>query len=148
MSSKKCCETVFDITTKRSRKCKLYKHFREYCYIHAQVIYKKCAIVIQKIWRGFYARKKLENLFYNLPRELQSHVMKYVRNDHYIEKHWIPSVLKIYKNRLFQCHTLKKDLNFLYASHNIDGGEYQQHLYYLLRKEKNIHRMIDAFTDN
>jgi len=147
MPSKKCCETVFDITTKRTRKCKLYRHFREYCYIHAQVIFKDCAILIQRIWRGFYTRKKMKNLFYNLPSEPQSHVMKYVRTDHYIEKQWIPSVLKIYKNRLFKCHALKKDLYLLYDNHELDANELQLHIYEIFKREKQVHFMIDAFTD-
>lgn len=110
-------------------------------------MFKDCAIPIQRIWRGFYTRKKMKNLFYNLPSELQSHVMKYVRTDHYIEKQWIPSVLQIYKNRLFLCHALKKDLYFLYDNHEIGAGELQRQILKILKKEKQVHFMIDAFTD-
>ena len=148
MPSKKCCETVFDITTKRNRKCKLYRHFREYCYIHSEVIFKNYTILVQRIWRGFYTRKKLKNLFYNLPSELQSHVVKYVRKDHYMEKHWIPSVLKIYKNRIFQYHSHKKNLILLYRNHELDVNEFNDYMFQIFKKEKYTQSLIDAFTDN
>jgi len=148
MNSKKCCETVFDIATKRDRKCKLYRHFREYCYIHSRVFFNNAAILVQRIWYGFYIRKKLKNLFYNLPLELQSHVVKYVRTDHYMEKKWIPSVLKIYKNRLFHCHVLKKDLYTLYTNHGLNVIEFQFNMCKIFKKEIYTYRMIDAFTDN
>jgi len=148
MPSKKCCETVLDITAKRNRKCKLYRHFREYCYIHSQVIFEGCATLIQRVWRGVYVRKKLKNLFYNLPSELQSHVVKYVRKDHYMEKQWIPSVLKIYKNRLFKYHALKKDLYLLYDNHELDARRITIYIYELFKKEKYTQSLIDAFTGN
>lgn len=146
MPSKKCCEFVFDITTKRNRKCKLYRHFRDYCYIHSQIFYKDAATLVQRIWRGFYARKKMKNLFYNLPQELQSQVLKYVRTDHNIEKRWIPSVIKVYKNRIFYCHTVKKDLNDLLNNHMIDVNEFQDYMYEIFKKERQAQLMIDAFT--
>ena len=89
----------------------------------------------------------MKNLFYNLPSELQSHIMKYVRTDHYIEKQWIPSVLKIYKNRLFKYHAIKKDLYLLYYNHNLDLDELKLHIYEIFKREKQVHSMIDAFTD-
>lgn len=147
MAHKKCCETVFDTITKRNRKCKLNRHFREYCYIHAQISFKDYTTLIQRIWRGFYTRKKIKTLFYNLPRELQYHVMKYVRIDHYIEKHWIPSILKVYKNRLFQGDALKKDLFNLYDTGHINENEYYDSMYKLVMQQKQVQIMIDTFTD-
>ena len=146
MPSKKCCETVFDITAKRNRKCKLYRHFREYCYIHSQAIFKGSATRIQSVWRGVYARKKLKNLFYNLPSELQSHVVKYVRKDHYMEKQWIPSVLKIYKNRLFHYHVLKISVTLLYRIHELNANEYNDYMFEIFKKEKYTQSLIDIFT--
>ena len=145
MPTKTCCESVFDITKKRSRKCKLYPYFREYCYVHATKRFKGC-ILIQKIWRGYFSRKKLKNLFYNLPGDLQLHVMKYVRVDHYIEKKWIPSVLKIYKNRIFNLHNLKKDLSELFSSYNINHEEYRTSLYTIYKNERHNRYMIDLLT--
>lgn len=146
MTYNKCCETVVDNTTKRNRRCKLYRHFREYCYIHSQIFFKDYTMIIQRIWRGFYARKKMKNLFYNLPRELQIHVMKYVRTDHNIEKKWIPSVLKIYKKRLFQCHDDKKDLVNLLNNHMIQLNEFQYNMNNIFLTEKYIHLMINFYT--
>ena len=80
--------------------------------------------------------------------DLQSHVMEYVRKDYYIEKRWIPSVLKIYKNRLFQCHSIKKDLSTLYTIHQIDENELEYYMCEIYRKENYTRLMIDAFIDN
>ena len=146
MQSKKCCESVIDITTKRTRKCKLYRHFHNYCYIHAQKVFKSSVTLIQKIWRGYYIRKKLKNLFFNLPLELQSHIMKFVRKDHYIEKKWIPSVLKIYKNRLFTYHVIKKNVFTLFNNTEIDVDDYASEMVLISNKEKATHEMIDFYT--
>jgi len=147
MPSYRCCHDVFDITTKRTRKCKLHKHFRNYCYIHSTLIFYNTAEIIQKFWRGFYARKKLNNLFYNLPRELQFHVMKYVREDHYIEKKWIPSVVKIYKNRLSINKYIEKNLDLSYTNYMISELEYDSYSHQNNLSQDINRSMIATFTN-
>jgi len=143
----RCSESVVDTLTKRTRKCKLRCHFRNVCYIHAQTLYNDYATVIQRIWKGFQKRKKLKNLFYDLPKDLQENVMKYVRQDHYIEKKWIPSVRKIYQNRLFNVHALRKDLYMLVNNHEIAEDEYYYQLYLLISRERSSKHMLDLLLD-
>lgn len=147
MPSTPCSKFVIDNITKRTRKCKLRCHFREVCYIHAQQIYKDSAIIIQKIWRGFQKRTKLKNLYYDLPKELQMNVMRYVREDHYIEKKWVPSVRKIYKNRLFDYHAIKKYFKEQYALFEIDNDEYCHHMYAIYRLEHEAKSKLDILLD-
>ena len=146
MTLKKCCESVFDITTKRIRKCKLNRHFHEYCYIHVNVLFKKCATNIQKNWRGFYCRKKLNNLFYNLPQDLQCHVMKYVRKDHYLEKKWIPSIINVYKKRICYYDSLDQGLRNLYINREIGLTEYRNNILPVLKEKKYNIEMYLKFT--
>ena len=89
--------------------------------IHTQQIHKSSSVVIQKTWRGFRKRTKLKNLINELPKELQFNVLRYIRQDYYIQHKWIPSVIKVYKNRIFYCHTVKKDWNDLLNNHMIDA---------------------------
>tara|TARA_Y100000591_G_C21738013_1_gene647755 strand:+ start:398 stop:1081 length:684 start_codon:yes stop_codon:yes gene_type:complete len=57
-----------------------------FCTIHAQYYFNKLTIKIQSIYKGYKTRKKLKNLFYNLPLELQKLVVKHMRELHYIQK--------------------------------------------------------------
>lgn len=143
MQSNRCSEIVLDKTTKRTRRCKLHCHFRGICYIHAQSLYKNSATTIQRIWRGFQKRSKLNILFYNLPKELQMNVMRYVREDHCIEKKWIPSVRKIYKNRLCEYHTIKKNLKIQFSAFEMDIGEYSRHMYSIFILELEARSKLD-----
>lgn len=99
------------------------------------------------MWRGFQKRTKLKNLYYELPTELQMNIMRYVREDHYIEKKWIPSVLKIYKNRLFHYHTIKKNLGSQFVIFEIDRDEYSHHMCDLLTLERAVQSKIDLLLD-
>lgn len=147
MPSTRCSAFVIDNTTKRTRKCKLRCNFRDVCYIHAQQIYRGSVIIIQKMWRGFQKRTKLKNLYYELPTELQMNIMRYVREDHYIEKKWIPSVLKIYKNRLFHYYAIKKKLDSQFVIFEIDRNEYSHYMYNLLTLERAVQSKIDLLLD-
>jgi len=104
MPLNRCSAFVFDITTKRDRKCKLTKYFQGVCYVHARIIYRYSVTMIQRVWRGFHKRTKLNNLFFNTPRDIQMHILRYVREDFNIEKKWIPSVQRIYQNRIISFH--------------------------------------------
>ena len=147
MAPSRCSAFVVDKTTKRNRKCKLHCYFRGVCYIHAQQAYRDSAIIIQKIWRGFQKRTKLENLYYKLPKELQINIMRYVREDHYIEKKWIPSVREVYKNRLFHYHAMKRDLNSQLVMFQIDRREFTHYMYALFTLERETQSKLDILLD-
>ena len=73
--------------------------------------------------------------------------MRYVREDHYIEKKWIPSVRKVYKNRLFHYHVLKKDLASQLATFQIDKDLYGKLMYALFTLERSALSKLDILLD-
>ena len=50
-----------------------------YCFIHSKKIYNEYAIYIQKIYRSFYIRKKIKNLFINLPYDIRIKILFYIK---------------------------------------------------------------------
>jgi hypothetical protein len=73
--------------------------------LHFKLLYTKHAIVIQKIYKGYYIRKKLK-IYYNLPRDLQRKIIWHINSDLYL-RHYSSSVSKIIYNRY-------KEFNQLY----------------------------------
>ncbi len=48
------------------------------CSLHFNMHYKKYLILIQRVYKGYIVRKKLNTLFYNLPRDIQTIVIYYI----------------------------------------------------------------------
>tara|TARA_B100000963_G_C22631535_1_gene675169 strand:+ start:1014 stop:1433 length:420 start_codon:yes stop_codon:yes gene_type:complete len=95
--------------TKRYRKCKLTKVKSvdvAFCRIHVH----KHVCKIQAIWKGFLCRRRL-NIFKNLPSDVWDIVLYHTKTEHNITKKYIPSVVKIYENRL---KYYNKELNILH----------------------------------
>lgn len=83
----KCTHKIFDITTKRTRLCKLPKKFNGICHTHLKhYFYPQAATKIQAIWRGYRSRTKMSKLFVNLPSDIQNLVVGYMRTNHNIDK--------------------------------------------------------------
>lgn len=148
MSSKKCSAFIIDAKTKRNRRCKQNCYISDVCYIHSKGIRSDAAIVIQRFWQGFIKRTKLNNLFYKLPRELQLNVLRYIRYDHYIEKKWIPSVLKVYKNRLYEYVAQRTDLDRRYDAREINLSEFSDQLEVNYELSNIVHDKLDMFLDD
>ena len=80
----KCrCEIyVIDNETKRKRKCKNNFKFdfldKKICYIHFHCLYIKKIIKIQKVFRLYILRKKI-NYFKQLPTDLQHKIITYTK---------------------------------------------------------------------
>lgn len=58
-----------------------------YCKNHSLLFFNKSIIKIQKIYRAFIIRKKLKNIFYNLPQEIQHKILFFVNENIYIRKY-------------------------------------------------------------
>ena len=91
------------------------------------------AIIIQKYYARFRVIKKLKNLFYPLPRELQRRVLFYIIEPYLLEKYHYYPIFKIVNNRM---NTLIKSNIFKY---------FLQNMVYPLDQEKNI---LNLFTEN
>tara|TARA_Y100000816_G_C26039422_1_gene544320 strand:- start:696 stop:1217 length:522 start_codon:yes stop_codon:yes gene_type:complete len=89
--------------------------------------YKKYLLKIQKVYKGYYVRNKLKNLFYNLPKDIQNIVLYYIRLPIYYKRYCNTLEKIIYKNSSELYYSTKKiDINYLIKS------------YYLLNKYNNI----------
>lgn len=84
------CEiSIIDNITKRRRKCKNIFKFdilgKKCCTIHVNSLYLKNIIKIQKVFRAYKLRKKL-NYFKELPIDLQHKIITYSRDSFYENK--------------------------------------------------------------
>jgi hypothetical protein len=96
------------------------------CINHINLIYYYKILYIQKIYKGYYCRNKLKNLFYNLPCDIQKIIIYYINEPIYYK-----NIIKTY-NKII----IKKSLNL---SHNIINSkkislDNISHLYYLTTK--------------
>ena len=65
-----------------------YKINNKYaCTLHYKLTRNKTAIVIQKIYKGYRERQKINNIYKKLPTELQHMILFYVRQDYYYNRY-------------------------------------------------------------
>ena len=141
----RCVSYVLDKTTKRFRKCKISRYFRDHCYIHCQKRFGKSAETIQRVWKGYCTRKKLNNLFYNLPTDIQGCVLKYIRMDHNIEKKWIPSVKKVLINRVYDIVVETNNLINSFVRHEVSEDDYMTQLTEIEIRKRELTLKLDLF---
>jgi hypothetical protein len=141
----RCISYVLDKTTKRFRRCKLSLYYGGHCYIHSQKRFGKSVETIQRTWRGFFARKKLNSLFINLPTDVQGCVLKYIRMDHNIEKKWIPSVKKVLINRVYNIVVETNNLMNSFARHEISEEEYMTQTTEIEIRKRELTLKLDLF---
>ena len=79
------CKNVNKLTCKNRQKVFLNINKIRTCNFHIKTLYINKIIKIQKIYKGFRARKKLNNIYKNLPNDLQ-YLIKYFMNIHLYEK--------------------------------------------------------------
>lgn len=158
----RCEILITDSTTKRRRKCKnIFKFYilgKKCCTIHANSLYIKYIVKIQKIFRAYKLRKKF-NYFKQLPTDLQHKIITYSRDSFYDNKrnkkiaeiilNKIDIFIKKYFNVLQQKNYLLGAIEFynfeqsnydteLYVSNTHPNANYlinhALHLFYLLDK--------------
>ena len=69
-------------------------------------------IKIQSTWKSYKSRRIINNILIKLPCDLQFIILNFIRFDWYVQFIYIPSIIKIYNNRL-------KLLWELYKSHRL-----------------------------
>lgn len=74
-----------------NRKCKLSCSFmiqnKNFCYIHAHMLFDQSASIIQKCFEGWKVRQRMKNIFLKLPHELQRKILWYIREPYYLKKY-------------------------------------------------------------
>ena len=77
--------------------CKKNVFSKNYCINHYKKIFLKHVFIIQKFYKGYIVRKKINNIYKKLPEDLQIHIKKFINNDLYIKKEH-----RIIKNTIFK----------------------------------------------
>ena len=88
---------IWDSTTRRYRCCKNKKCNGNFCSIHFKLLFTDHAIIIQKMYKGYYIRKKLK-IYFNLPRDLQRKIIWHINSDLY-QKNYNCSISKLIYRR-------------------------------------------------
>lgn len=101
-----------------------------YCKNHSILLFNKYIIIIQKHYKGYYCRKKLKNLFYNLPTDIQKKIIYFINENIYF-KNYIKSIRNIIRKKtssiiLYNTFKEKHDIGFI------------KNIYYLNDKYRNI----------
>lgn len=115
-------------------KCKNKKIFfiknNYYCKNHCTFIFNKNIIKIQKIYRGYYIRKKLKKIYYKLPEDLQKKILFFVNENIYIKKY----------NNVIRKIINKKTYNIIlhFKLKNKLTVDFINKVYYLNNKYRNI----------
>ena len=127
---------IWDSTTRRYRNCKNKKCHGNFCMIHYKLMYTEYAIMIQKMYKGYYIRKKLK-IYYNLPRDLQRKIIWHVNSDLYL-RNYNSRVSKIIYRRY-------KEFNYKYMSieYDNDYNEFYTNLISLVKLSIKYHAIMN-----
>ena len=118
----KCDCYVLDPLTHRKRKCKLGPKFnfdKTYCRVHAKKFLQPYALIIQKHYARFLITRKLKNLFFPLPRDLQRRVLFYMREPSLLKKYHHSPIVKVLSNRVNIM--MKTPLFKFFVNNQLDG---------------------------
>ena len=101
-----------------------------FCINHINLIYYYKIIYIQKIYKGYYCRKKLKSLFNNLPCDIQKKIIYYINEPIYYK-----NLLKTY-NKII----IKKSFNLSHTINKLTKIKANEisNLYYLTTKYSSI----------
>lgn len=100
-------------STKEGYICKVKKlnlydiNNKYYCRIHFNYNFVKFIIIIQKYWRSYYCRKKVNNIYKHLPDDLQEKIVWYMREDKYYIN-LTRTINKIIKKRTTELHKISR----------------------------------------
>ena len=117
-----CCYITNNITQcKRSHTFSILinKKPYNYCNQHCNISVKKYILIIQKNWRGFKSRTKINNLFILLPRELQEKVIFHMSSSLYFHKQYSVICNIIYKKINKFCENVNYDAIIFIKTHDI-----------------------------
>tara|TARA_B110000014_G_C19855277_1_gene443134 strand:- start:37 stop:639 length:603 start_codon:yes stop_codon:yes gene_type:complete len=111
---------------KCKNKCIIVIKQQNICLKHFNLYYKKYVLLIQKIFKGYYVRKKLKKLFYNLPQDIQKIVLYYINLPIYYMRYYrkIQTIIYEKNNYLF--------INNKYNINKIINSYYLFNKYYII----------------
>ena len=88
------------------------------CYNHSIILYNKYVIMIQKIYIGYRTRKKLKNLFTNLPTDLQKIIIFHINKPIYYKRYYnkINNIVRTKCAHIFNFRTINKKISISYIT--------------------------------
>ena len=93
------CSIFANSTGRRCKHKTSHQIINKYmCTTHAKIIFGSSALYIQKLYIGYRTRRKLKNIFYKLPDEIQDKILGYIKQPYYI-KNYHKCIVKILDNR-------------------------------------------------
>ena len=108
-----------------NKRCKCKFLYNSLCYTHFKKYNINSIIKIQSVWRSFLTRKKINNLFINLPHELQNLVLYFIREDYRISR-LHKSYIAIYNKKINIMNLRLSELYFHYQT--IYSMEFEEYL--------------------
>ncbi len=135
---------------KRFRLCKNKQYMLNYCYIHFMIKHYKHIIIIQRMYKGYYVRKKL-NIYYNLPRDLQRKIIWYINESVYVNNYFNSIKKIIYKryNKIYYNDNYYRLCMYNYTYPGINHNLYNNfkfELYSLIQLTIKYKNIIDIYA--
>ena len=116
----KCCHKVSIYNTNKFRSCKsstfITINNKKYCWSHSNMIYRKSSEKIQSTFRSYICRKKIKNLFIDLPIEIKNIICYYIREEYYYTC-YINKCTNILNNKI---NKINLDIINIYNNNNIE----------------------------
>lgn len=109
---------------KCKNKCIISIKQQNICLKHFNLYYKKYVLLIQKKFKGYYVRKKLKNLFYNLPLDIQKIVLYYINLPIYNTRYYRKIQTIIYKKNNYIFINNKYNINKIINSYYLFNKYY------------------------
>ena len=111
--SKLCSAYTKNTNYKLKCKCKSYYNIqnKNFCYFHFTIQFSNMLLKIQSNYRRYYINKKLNNIYFKLPPEIQKKILFHVRENSLIEKHHHKVIRNILYNKVNESE-LKMYYNF------------------------------------
>jgi hypothetical protein len=104
--------------------------YKKYCKKHYLYFFNKHALIIQKNYRKYITNKKLRNIFYKLPNDLQKYVLYFMNIDIYY---------KNYKKKINNIIIKRSAPYFFYKFYNIKFKLFNiAEIYYLIFKYNKV----------
>ena len=107
---------------KNNKNLYLYKN-KYYCINHSKLFFNNYVIIIQKIYKGYRTRKKLKNLYYNLPSDIQNIIIYYINLPIYYRKYYNSLGKLIYNNTnkfvMYKHYNEKINIDYIIKSYKL-----------------------------
>lgn len=138
----KCQFQIFDTEKKRFRYCKNNKCILDFCKIHYKFVLEESVVIVQTFYRGYRIRKKLNNIYYNLPRDLQRKIIWHMNEDIYI-RNYNSSIFKLIKFRYDTFYD-----NIYYTRILMNTGQYRDVIMLIMNNDSiiGINFLIELFS--